>query len=229
MRTWPRLRETKKWVYEELCKGREYKAPVNNQVDGYGPVIYDTTRAEPRVFLAWQPMRPDDPGSIISQDPYNIAPSITIMPTQGSIRNMEEERFDRYSGIHRPKDMGQTLGMQFLFTIYEPGIRMPGLEESLKSDHPDMSLLKDGTEAGLQTLVDWMDDLIELVLRERNVPNTDLILKEESSIYSLYTDQNYIRDMRPYYFGFVTINWNGYANYGSDHGARSRIDKLLDD
>lgn len=229
MRTWERLRKTRDWVYEEICKGREYKVPKNNPQDGYGPLIYDFTRGEPQVFLAWQPMRPDNPGAILSQDPYNVAPSITIMPTQGYIRYMEEKRFDRYSNIQRPQDMGQTVGMQFLFMIYEPGIRMPGLEESLKSDKPDMSLLKDGTEAGLQQLVDWMDDLIELVLRERNVPETDLILEDDSSIYSLYTDQNYVTDRRPYYYGFVSITWRGYANTGSDHGKKSRAARLLDD
>lgn len=228
MRIWERLRKTKDWIYEELCKGRDYKVPVNNAREGYGADISNFTRGEPSVFLAWQPMRPDNPGQVLSSDPYNIAPSITIMPTQGFIRYLEEHRFDRYSGIKRPQDMGQTLGMQFLFTIYEPGIRYPGFAESLKSGQPDMSLLKDGTEAGLQQLVDWMEDLTELVLRERNVPNTDLILEDDTAVYSLYTDQNYVKDMRPYYYGFVNITWRCYANYGSDKGYMTKADRLLE-
>lgn len=228
MRTWERLRKTKDWVYREVCAGKEFKVPRNNTADGYGPNICDYTMGEPEVFVGWQPMRPNEPGKILPNDPLNVAPSITIMPTQGYIQFPEEKRFDRYSKINRPRSMGQTLGMQFLFTVYDPGVRLPGLDDSMKSGNPDMSLLKDGTESGLISLVNWMDDLIELVLRERSVPGTDLILDEESSVYSLYTDQNYVVDRRPYYFGFVSINWRGYSNYGSDHGEQSRMDKLLD-
>jgi hypothetical protein len=228
MRTWERLRKTKDWVYQEICAGRDYKVPKNNTRDGYGADISDFTRGEPNVYLAWQPMRPDTPGQPVNLDPYNVAPSITIMPTQGYIRYMEEKRFDRYSNIHRPQDMGQTLGMQFLFTIYEPGVRWPGFAESMQGAKPDMSLLKDGTEAGLMQLVDWMDDFVELVLRERNVPNTDLILEDDTSVYSLYTDQNYVVDRRPYYYGFVNIQWRCYANYGSDKGRMTRADRLLE-
>lgn len=227
MRTWQRLRNTREWVYEEICRGREYKMPVNNPQDGYGPAICDFTRGEPKVFLAWQPMKPDNPPSV--SDLYNIAPSILIMPTFGNIRYTEEKRFDAYRKISRPQDMGQSVGMQFLFTIYEPGIRMPGFDESMESGKPDMYLLKDGTEAGLMTLVDWMDDFIELVLRERSVPHTDLIIDDDTSVYSLYTDQNYVVDRRPYYYGFVNVTWKGYANDGSDHGRKSRTDRLLDD
>jgi len=227
MRTWERLRKTRDWVFREVCEGKEFKVP-RNSADGYGPDICDFTMGEPQAFIAWQPMRPNEPGKILSNDPLNIAPSLTIMPTQGYIQYPEEKRFDRYDKVSRPKGMGQTLGMQFLFTIYDPGIRFPGLEASLKSDNPDMSLLKDGTESGLMTLVNWMDDLIELVLRERNVPGTDLTLDEENSVYSLYMDQSYITDRRPYYFGFVNVNWRCYANYGSDHGMQSRADKLLE-
>ena len=228
MRTWERLRKTRDWVFREICEGKEFKVPKNNATDGYGPDICDFTMGEPQAFIAWQPMRPNDPGQLISNDPYNVAPAITIMPTQGFIHYLEEKRFDRYNKIIRPQDMGQSLGMQFLFTIYDPGVRLPGLEESLKSKHPDMSLLKDGTESGLMTLVNWMDDLMELVLRERNVPETDLVLDDENSVFSLYMDQNYIVDRRPYYFGFVNVNWRCYANYGSDKGYRTKTDKLLD-
>ncbi len=229
MRTWERLRKTKAWIEREICVGKDFKIPKNNAMDGYGPDIYDFTRGDPSVFLAWYPMRPDNPGSPVSTDPYNVAPAITIMPTQGYVRYLEEKRFDRYSNINRPQDMGQSLGMQFLLSIYEPGIRLPGFEEGMKSGKPNMALLKDGTEAGLEQLVNWMDDLMELVLRERNVPGTDLILDDDNAVYSLYTDQNYIVDRRPYYYGFVNIMWRCYANDGNDHGYKSRASRLLDD
>ena len=68
----------------------------------------------------------------------------------------------------------------------------------------------------------------ELVLRERSVPNTDLILEDDTAVYSLYTDQNYVKDMRPYYYGFVNITWRCYANYGSDKGYMTKADRLLE-
>ncbi|MBR3740568.1 MAG: hypothetical protein IKN04_08920 [Clostridia bacterium] len=92
-----------------------------------------------------------------------------------------------------------------------------------------MSLLQDGTEAGLQTLLNWMDDGIELFLRERTVPDTDLTLDDDNFTYALFTDQAYVVDRRPLYYGFLNVPFKGYANYGSDRGYRSRIDKLLDD
>jgi hypothetical protein len=118
--------------------------------------------------------------------------------------------------------------VQILFSVYEPGVRMPGFVDGLEQGKPDMSLLKDGTEPGLQTLVEWMDDAIELILRERTVPETDLTLEDDNFVYALYTDQAYITDRRPLYYGFLNVEFKGYANYGSDKGKKSRIDKLLD-
>lgn len=231
MRTWERLRKTKEWIYREICQGRDwYKIPKNNPKDGYGPDIYDFTKGEPQVFLAWQPMKPDEPGLFAGTDPQNVAPSITIMPTQGYIRYMEEKRFDRYSHIIRPQDMGQTIGMQFLFTVYEPGVRYPGFAtEKDEKKGARMELLKDGTEAGLMTLCNWMDDLSELLLRERNVPETDLILNDDRAVHSLYTDQNYVVDRRPYYYGFINVDWYCFASPGNDHGRQTRAGRLLDD
>ncbi|MBQ8088465.1 MAG: hypothetical protein IJ234_08605 [Clostridia bacterium] len=150
------------------------------------------------------------------------------MPTTAYVRYTQEHRFDRYNKILRSQDMGQSLAMQILFTIYEPGIRLPGFAESIESGAPDMSLFKDGTEPGVQTLVEWMDDAMELILRERTVPGTDLILEDDNFLYSLYSDQQYIQDRRPLYQGFLNVEFKCYANYGSDKGRASRSDRLLD-
>lgn len=231
MRTWERLWKTKRFFEEELCKGREFKAPVpatgaNAQ---YGPHITDFTMAEPRVFLAWQPARPNEPGKVDPKDPISVAPSITIMPNAAVARYAPEHRFDRYQNVHRPQDLGQSLSLQILFTIYEPGVRLPGFADGFDAGQPDMSLLKDGTEPGLQTLVNWMDDGMELLLREKTVPHTDLILEDDNFLYSLYTDQTFIQDRRPLYQGFLFVEFKCHADTGSDHGKRSRIDRLLDE
>ena len=230
MRTWERLRKTKDFFTEELCKGREFKAPVpaTGRNAQYGPSVTDFTMAEPRVFLAWQPARPDEPGKLDARDPISIAPSITIMPTAAYVRYTMEHRFDRYNKIHRPQDMGQSLALQILFTIYEPGIRLPGFAESMEAGYADMSLFQDGTEPGLQTLVEWMDDAMELILRERTVPGTDLVLEDDNFMYSLYTDQAYIQDRRPLYQGFLNVEFKCYADIGNDKGKPSRAARLLD-
>lgn len=230
MRTWERLRKTKAFFEEELCKGRLLKCPrpYMGQNAMYGPDICDFTEAEPRVFLAWQPARPNEPGKADSQDPISVAPSITIMPTASYVRYTMEKRFDRYKNISRSQDMGQSLSLQILFTVYEPGNRMPGFAESMESGKADMSLLQEGTEPGLQTLVEWMDDGMELLLREKTVPGTDLVLEDDNFMYSLYSDQMYIQDRRPLYQGFLNVEFKCYANTGSDHGRPSRAARLLD-
>ncbi|MBR3740534.1 MAG: hypothetical protein IKN04_08745 [Clostridia bacterium] len=229
MRDTERLRKTQRWFYDELCKGRQYKVPKGNN-------ILNVDTAEPRVFLAYQPLRPDyygnptnlSPTPVFEDDPYSTCPSITIMPGPGYLQYMQDKRFDNYKNIYRPKKMGQTLSTTNLFAIYEPGIRMPGFVESMESGTPDMSLLKDGSEAGLLTLMDWMNDAKELVLREQHVPGTDMILDKDSAIESLFSDQNYIVDRRPIYYGFLLITWNCHADTGNDHGKPTKADRLLD-
>ena len=230
VRTWERLRKMQSFFYAELCQGREYKCPVpyTGQNAKYGPDIRDFTMAEPRVFIAWQPIQPNEPGRVDGTDPFSVCPSITIMPARGYVRNMPEHRFDRYSNIHRSQDMGQSLTVQMLFSVYDPGIRMPGFAEGLETGQPDMSLMKDGTEEGLKTLVNWMDDAIELILRERTIPGTDLMLEDDNMIYSLFTDQEYVVDRRPIYYGFLNVEFKGYANTGNDHGKPTRTARLLD-
>ena len=230
MRTWERLKKTQKFLYEELCSGREYKCPIPNtgQNGRYGPDIKDFTMAEPRVFLAWQPMKPNENGRADVRDPYSVCPAITIMPAPSYARYEPERRFDRYSRISRPQDMGQSLSLQILFSIYEPGIRMPGFVSGLEDGNPDMSLMLDGTEAGLETLVNWMDDAIELFLRERTVPGTDLTLKDDNMMYSLFSDQAYVVDRRPIYYGFLNVEFKGYADKGNEHGRPTRASRLLD-
>lgn len=234
MRDWERLWKTKAWFEKELCQGREFKSPVpkTGQKGQYGPSITDFTMAEPRVFLCWQPARPDEPGKADSNDPYSVCPAITIMPTQAPVRFVQEKRFDRFSNVHRSQDIGQGVNLQLLFCIYEPGVRLPGFAEHIEAAPggwvPDMSLLKDGTEAGLMTLLNWMDDAKELLLRERTIPGTDLALEDENFSYALFTDQAYVVDRRPLYYGFLNVPFKGYANKGNDHGKQTRADRLLD-
>lgn len=120
--------------------------------------ITQIVRQKPQCFLAWQPTRPDETGTL-RIDPINVCPGILIMPRLSNAKYVEEKRFDRYNNVHRPQELGQTLAVDILFSVYEPGVRLPGFIDSAESENGlDMSLFVEGTEQGLFTLTDWMDD-----------------------------------------------------------------------
>ena len=230
MRTNTRLLRMKEWLYKELCQGRQYKTPSPDDA------ITNTKTAEPMVFLGWQPLwsamqaQTCSPHYAMRNDPFSVCPAITVMPGTMPLNKVPEKRFDRYNKINRAGSMGSSLTLTILFSIYEPGIRLPGFEESLNSGKGlDKNLMLDATEEGLLTLMDWMDDAVELMLRERIVPGTDLVLDEESAIRSLFTDQNFVVDRRPIFYGFLVVDFKGHADKGTEDGAKSRIDRLLDD
>ena len=170
MRTATRLLRVKEWLYKELCQGRQYKTPPADQA------ITNTGTAEPKVYLGWQPLwsamqaQSSVPHYALNNDPFSVCPAITVMPGSMPLNNVPEKRFDQYRKIQRPKNMGSSLTLTILFSIYEPGIRLPGFEESLNSGKGlDKNLMLDATEEGLLTLLNWMDDAAELLLRERDL------------------------------------------------------------
>lgn len=230
MRMTTRLLRMKEWFQKELCTGRQYKTPSPDKA------ITNTDTAEPRVYLGWQPVwsamkaETGAPSYALANDPFSVCPAITIMPGAMPLNALAEKRFDRYNHINRPKKMGSTFSVTILFSIYEPGIRLPGFSESLSTgEGVDKSLMLDATEEGLLTLLDWMDDASELLLREKIVPGTDMALDEESAIRSLFTDNNYIVDRRPIFYGFLVADFKGHADTGTERGMKSRLDRLLDD
>ena len=217
MRTTERLRMLKAWIEKELCAGRMMKTiPPDHD-------IAKIVRQEPRCYLAWQPTRPDETGNLVI-DPISVCPGILVMPNASHAKNVEEKRFDRYSGVHRPPELAQTLSVSILFSVYEPGIRLPGFIDSADSPEGlDMSLFQEGTEDGLMTLVDWMDDCVQKLLGQKFIPHSDLFLKEASLVYSLYTDQSFVVDKRPIYYGFVNAEFACYA----DEGTNPAIEEFL--
>lgn len=186
--------------------------------------ISKIVRQTPACYLAWAPGRLDQTGQI-TEDLVSTCPGIVIMPDQAYAKYMEEKRFDRYNDVHRPSQLGQHLSVCMLFSVYEPGIRLPGFVDSAgeKGKGLDMSLIKEGTEQGLFTLTDWMDDCLQALLRDRFIPNTDLCLEETALTYGLYKDQNYVVDRRPLYYGYVNATFNCYA----DEGVNKEMQDLL--
>ncbi len=218
MRFSERLTGLKNWTYKELCKGRVMKAPAENMDIG------TINRQEPKVYLAWAPARMDKAGNL-KEIPLSTVPGILIMPNQTYAKYMEEKRFDRYNNVHRPQEMGQHLAVSILFSVYEPGVRLPGFVDSVgeKGAGLDTSLILEGTEQGLFTLMNWMDDCMEKLLGQKMIPKTDLFVQEDTVTYSLYTDQSYVVDRRPIYYGFVNVVFGCHVN----EGYNPDIEKLL--
>ena len=218
MRTSQRLRGLKAWATRRLCAGRMMKTPAP------GNDITKIVRQEPRCYLAWYPTRPDQTGRM-DADPNSVCPGILIMPNASKVKDMEVKRFDRYNDVHRPRDLGQELNVSMLFSVYEPGVRMPGFIDSAASPEGlDMALLQEGTEEGLLTLLDWMDDCREALLEDLHIPGTDLFVREESAVYSLYTDQSFVVDKRPIFYGFVNVGFGCYASDGVNPAAKKLLE-----
>ena len=212
MRTRKRLKGLQAWLADNLCRGRVMKAPAPNM--DYTQIV----RQEPGVYLAWYPRRPDQTGNY-TKEANNVCPGILVMPSASYVKNLEEKRFDRYNGIHRPQSLGQTLSVSILFSVYEPGVRLPGYIDNPR----DLSKIREGTEEGLFTLTDWMDECIEKLLGTKFIPGTDLFLNEADTAYSLYTDQNFVVDKRPIFYGFINATFGCYA----DEGRNSAVEEFL--
>ena len=211
MRTVERLLGLKRWAEVNLCTGRVMKAPAPN--NNIGEIV----RQEPRCYLGYAPQREDSTG-VFREDPASVCPGIIIMPNHAYAKYMEEKRFDRYNNVHRPSMLGSHLAVSILFSVYEPGTRLSGFIDSMDEHGQglDMSLIMEGTEQGLFTLLDWMDDCKEGLLRDKMIPGTDLTVEEETMTYSMYTDQSYVVDRRPIFYGFVNVTFNGYADQGAN-------------
>lgn len=221
MRTRKRLLALKQWTFDQICRGRSMKTPGRDKNGNEDITVIK--RQEPQVFLGWQPMRPDSSG-IIQLDPLNVCPGILIAPNAGNAKYVEEKRFDRYKDVHRPQELGQWLSVDVLFSVYEPGIRLPGFAESAESEEGlDMSKLVEGTEEGLFTLTDWMDDFLDALVAAKSIPGSDLMVEEASILYSPYQEGGYIADKRPLYYGCVSVKFSGYSEGKND----STVNDLL--
>lgn len=221
MRTTTRLLKLRDWTYETVCKGRLMKVPP----PGLDITKY-TEPKEPSIFIGYAPSRPDETGTLLKPDPLFVAPAITLMLDSSMAAYMEDKRFDRYNNVHRPKIFGQQMNIQALFSVYEDGVRMPGFIDKVEKDPEDfdISLIKEGTEEGFFRLLNWMDDFKKALLETQYIPGTDMLVNEESILYTLREDQKYMTDNRPMYNGFVNVQFFCYAEHGSNKEIKSILD-----
>lgn len=219
MMTRNRLLALKKWTYETLCRGRVMKAPAP------GSDITKIVRAEPKVYLAWYPTRPEGLKSYLMDPEFSCCPGILICPSVGNVKSLEEKRFDTYKHVARPQEMGQWLNVSILFSVYEPGIRLPGFVDSAEDKNGmDMSLILEGSEEGLFTLTDWMDECMNALTAGKIIPGSDLFVEDMSLEYGPYMEGGYVSDKRPLFYGFINAKFQCHAN---DKGNGS-IDSLLE-
>ena len=228
MTTQERLKGFEAWAYNACCKGHKFKTPAPGM-----DITVIAPKVEPKTHLFYTPMRFDD-GTWTDIDPAFVAPCMVIMPAASKARDMEEKRFDRYGGVHRPKGLGQHFALQVLFELFEDGVRLPGFVDKAEQSAAesaedgeaggyDMSLIREGTREGALRLFNWMDELKKKLLAASFIPNTDLFLTPESVIESPYTDQHYVVDKRPMYYGFMTLDFYCFA----DEAQNPDILKLL--
>ena len=218
MRTVTRLTRLGQWIYETCCKGREMKTPASSMD------ITEIARQEPKVYIGYHPMRPDQTADA-EKDLLNAAPCVLVMPVSSYAKYNELQYVDIRAQTKRPQEFGQTLTVQVLFSVYEDGVRMPGFIPAAKSGGGlDLSLIKEGTEEGLYLLLNWMDDFMEALLGVKIIPNTDMTVEEHTVTYSMYSDQKYISDRRPLFYGFVEVTFRCHA----DERPNPDFRKLLD-
>lgn len=222
MRTFERLKALKKWTYSSICAGREMKAP--------GASIGEIVRQEPQVHLVFEPARPDRKGRM---ELVSVTPGILILMNRANAKYEEERRFDRYNNVHRPQSLGQQLSVSVLFCVYEPGTREKGFVDSYEKGEPDYSLVREATETGLETLLNWMDEFKQNLIQCKIIPGTDLAVNDESIAYDMYGDTNYTTDKRPLYYGFVHATFDCYAEDGlaktmKNSGMDMTVEELLD-
>ena len=221
MRTAERLIKLQSWVFDVCCKDRKLKVPPPGQ-----DITKYRDRVVPSVFLNFMPMRPDQTIALANVNPLNAAPSITLLIDNSMAKYMEDKRFDTYNNVHRNKTFGQTLNIQALFTVYEDGVRLPGFIEKVEANPEDfdMTLIKEGTQEGLFTLLNWMDDYKDSLIAAKLIPGTDMYVNEESIVYTLREDQKYPSDNRPLFYGVVNVSFNCYSEHKDNPDLRALLD-----
>lgn len=208
MLTSARIEAVRAWCEEELCNGRTMKSP------GKGGKATEVQYVKPRAFAGFQPRRRGR-----EQEMFSVAPSITIMLAPSQAMRDREKRFDKYSGIHRANELGATMALQFLFTVYEPGDRNEDFAQTGSYDD-----IEEPGAMGYYLLLDWMDELRELLMGVGTIPKTDLAVNTGEVYYAPFMSENTVVDRRPVYNGFVTAEFNTYVGGAPNERVRDLLD-----
>lgn len=178
------------WVYEHCCKGRRMKTPVPRGRD------YDVKWTEPRCFGGdLYPVRVLD-----RRNPYSITPSILIEAVSHTPYAGTAEYLDSRQKVSRPKDLGNTMTLNLIHSLYEPGERV---REATDGDPHELLLTDEEMDTGSMLLWQWMEDTAAALQAALNVAG--MTAKAESILIEPLTENEAVSDRRPLYMGVVQV------------------------
>lgn len=190
-----RVEALAKWVQETCCKGRMMKTPAAGGSD------YAVEWSEPRCFAGnFFPQMTAD-------GKYSVAPSILVMYAGGDGAGDTSEYLDSRQKINRPDEMGETLQVQLIHTIYNPPTRTGERNGEGKCDPKKALDWNDACDEGSMVLLDWLDDTKAALLGAYSIPGCDLVVKRKTVRWEPLMENGAVADRRPFYLGVVAVTF----------------------
>lgn len=178
------------WVYENCCKGRQMKTPVPRGRD------YDVKWAEPHCFGGDNyPARVKD-----IKNPYSVAPSILITGVSFKPYAETSEYLDSRQKVSRPKNVGNTMTLNLIHAVYDPGERVAARKDG---DPHEMLLTDETMDTGSMILWQWMEDTAAAIHAALSIAG--MTVKDDSIIIEPLTENESVSDRRPIYLGVVQV------------------------
>ena len=182
-----RMRALREWVYTRCCKGRTMKTPVVRGRD------LDVAWREPKCFGGdFYPARALD-----RRNPYSIAPSILVARISHTPYAETMEYLDSRIKVSRPKELGNTLTINLIHTVYEPGERT----ESGGGDPHEALATDESIDTGSLILGQWMEDTAAELAAALSVAG--MAVKRSSIVIEPLIENEAVSDRRPLYLGVV--------------------------
>lgn len=213
MKSAERLEAIKQFTYDKVCKGKSLKTPILNKGLTRNDSDFKVKYTEPKVYVGLYPQKAEN------GEESKIAPSILILPGTSYSGKFKEKRFERYNNLHRQPDLMGELSVQWVFCVYDPGIRKKEYDGDIKRED-----IGENTEAAIYTLTDWMDELQAYIMGQEIIEGTDLYVLYDSVRWSLLNSEGSVEDRRPYYYGVVEAIYGTAVNRKEN----TSVNKLLD-
>lgn len=204
-----RMRAFRQWVYENCCKGRKMKTPVVRGRD------VDIAWSEPRCFGGdFYPYRVLD-----RKNPYSIAPSILVTRISHAPHAETMQYLDSRQKVSRPKELGNTITLNLIHTIYEPGERT---QDGTDGDPHEVFLTDEDMDMGSLILGQWMDDTAAALASALSVAG--MTVNKESILIEPLIENEAVSDRRPLYLGMVQVTLVGLNREELDPAIRAMLD-----
>lgn len=162
-----RIDAVKYFLETHVCDGLKLKIPNDKNV-------YDVAYGSPKAFATFIPPKDKLPGDL-----NYPAPSVVVMP----LRDEENERD------------GKVL-TRLLFTVYDPGTRLPGAMEHEKPEYIGMD------HEGWRGLLNFMERARQALRKARVIGDMELDFPLKRG---LFNEEDSTPDFRPYYMGWMDV------------------------